>query len=70
MKLIGILLLLLLIGCSNTEKKDSQKIYTKVTVITGTTGKDGVFREQYRQEYIEDVEVYLIDDDIKISKGI
>lgn len=70
MKLIGILLLLLLIGCSNADKKDSQKVYTKVTVIAGTTGKDGVFREQYRQEYIEDGEVYLIDDDIKISKGI
>lgn len=55
MKLLILLLSLIFISCSNNS---TEKVYTKTSIITGTI-EDGKFKEQYKQENIEEGEVYF-----------
>lgn len=55
MKLLILLLSLIFISCSN---RANEKIYTKTSIITGTI-EEGKFKEQFREENIEEGEVYF-----------
>ena len=53
MKLLILLLSLIFISCSN----NTEKVYTKTTISAGTI-EDGKFKEQYKQENIEEGDIY------------
>ena len=54
MKLLILLLSLIFVSWSNNTP---EKVYTKTTISAGTI-EDGKFKEQYKQENIEEGEVY------------